>query len=719
MKRSVVALVFCLLVGPSVSQAQVGTAFTYQGRLTDAGAPANGVFDLELKLFDALSGGAQVGSTVTLGDISVANGLFTVTPDFGAAAFTGNKRWLEIGVRPGISLGAYTPLSSRQELTPTPNAIFSSSAAAVTGIVPVANGGTGSATLNFVDLSTSQSVGGSKTFSSNLLVTGTLSASAMSQNGNNVCDASGNCGVPGIVPIASGGTGSATQNFVDLTTAQTVGGNKTLTGNLVLGSSTATTGNILKNANPFIHNSGPSGTFIGENAGNLSITGALNTGVGSNALANHTTGTSNTAIGADALGVNTTGHNNTATGSGALRFNTTASHNTATGQGALRGNTTGYSNTASGVQALYANTIGTSNTAHGAQTLLSNTTGGSNAASGAGALANSTTGSNNTAIGAVALGSNTTGDFNTAIGWAADAGSGDLSNATAIGASALVSQSNSLVLGSNVNVGIGTSAPNFKLHVVGENLRVEGNNASVLPRFSLNFTGGGVDQKKWQMYATTGTLSFTALNDAESAETGWLQVNRGVGTSISGVAIPNGNVAIGIASTPDKLGVNGTMSLATLGSAGATALCRNASNQISTCSSSARYKSNIDSFTAGLSLIEQLHPVSFNWRDGGMADMGLVAEEVSAVEPLLTTTNASGQVEGVKYDRVAVVLVNAIKEQQAQLEEQERRNGAQRTRIDALEKRNLAQQTQIERLMKIVCAPRVNLDGCAAANRPE
>ncbi len=687
MKPSVLTAVFCLLVVASVSQAQVGTAFTYQGRLTDAGAPANGIFDLELKLFDALSGGAQVGSAVTLADISVANGVFMVTPDFGAAAFTGNKRWLEIGVRPGISLGAYTPLSSRQELTPTPNAIFSASAAAVTGIVPVANGGTGSATLNFVDLSTTQIVGGSKTFSSNLLVTGTLSASAMSQNGNNVCDDSGNCGVPGIVPIANGGTGSATQNFVDLTTAQTIGGTKTLTGNLDLGASTATTGNILKSGTRFIHNVGTDNTFVGLSAGNVGTTGTGNTASGAQALAANTTGYGNTASGLYALRANTTGLNNTANGALALSSNTSANANTATGSIALSSNTTGMFNTADGRGALASNTIGDSNTAMGGN-----------------ALGNITSGSNNTGIG---------------FGAGVSLGNGHLSNVTAIGANALVSQSNSLVLGSGANVGIGTTAPNFKLHVVGENVRVQGGNGGVFPRFSLNFTGGGVDQKTWQNYATTGALVFSAVNDAETAETGWLQVNRGAGTAITGVVFLNGNVAIGMASTPDKLGVNGTMSVGTLGSAGATALCRNASNQISTCSSSARYKSNIDSFTAGLALVSQLHPVSFNWRDGGMADMGLVAEEVNVVEPLLTTTNARGEVEGVKYDRVAVVLVNAIKEQQAQLEEQERRDRAQRMRIDALEKRNLAQQKQIELLMRIVCAPTVKVDGCAAATRPE
>ena len=128
----------------------------------------------------------------------------------------------------------------------------------------------------------------------------------------------------------------------------------------------------------------------------------------------------------------------------------------------------------------------------------------------------------------------------------------------------------------------------------------------------------------------------------------------------------------------------GVTTIANLGSAGSTTLCRNASSQISTCSSSARYKDNINTFASGLDLIRKLRPVSFNWKDGGMLDMGLVAEEVSAVEPLLTTQNANGEVEGVKYDRVGVVLVNAVKEQQAQIEAQAKQIEQQRAEITAL-----------------------------------
>ena len=60
--------------------------------------------------------------------------------------------------------------------------------------------------------------------------------------------------------------------------------------------------------------------------------------------------------------------------------------------------------------------------------------------------------------------------------------------------------------------------------------------------------------------------------------------------------------------------------------------------------------------------------VRFDWKDGGMHDLGLGAEDVAAIEPLLVTYNAKGEVEGVKYDRIGVVLVNAVKEQQARIE---------------------------------------------------
>jgi hypothetical protein len=104
-----------LIAWPAAAQTPLGTSFTYQGRLTDAGNPASGTYDLQFALFDAASGGAQVGTTLTRDDVVVSNGLFTVSLDFGTV-FAGNKRWLELGVRPGASTGAFTTLAGRQEL---------------------------------------------------------------------------------------------------------------------------------------------------------------------------------------------------------------------------------------------------------------------------------------------------------------------------------------------------------------------------------------------------------------------------------------------------------------------------------------------------------------------------------------------------------------------------------------------------------------------------
>ena len=121
--RSTFALALvCLLAGPSAAQTPLGTAFTYQGRLSDGGSLAGGSFDFQFLLFDAAGGGLQVGSTLDHLAVAVTDGLFTVSLDFGASAFAGSARWLEVHVRPAGG-GAYTPLAGRQRLTPTPYAL--------------------------------------------------------------------------------------------------------------------------------------------------------------------------------------------------------------------------------------------------------------------------------------------------------------------------------------------------------------------------------------------------------------------------------------------------------------------------------------------------------------------------------------------------------------------------------------------------------------------
>ena len=119
-----IVLVVLALAPASVGAASLtamGTSFTSQGRLVDGGTPANGNYDFQFKLFDVLTGGDQLGSTIAQ-TIAVSTGYFTTQLDFGAV-FNGEARYLEIGVRPGGAGGAYTVLSPRQALTPVPYAL--------------------------------------------------------------------------------------------------------------------------------------------------------------------------------------------------------------------------------------------------------------------------------------------------------------------------------------------------------------------------------------------------------------------------------------------------------------------------------------------------------------------------------------------------------------------------------------------------------------------
>jgi hypothetical protein len=124
----------CGLAAVGFSETDMGTAITYQGKLTDAGLPANGAYDLRFILYDSSVAGSQVGPVVALEDVTITNGLFTVSLDFGAGGFAGQARWLDIAVRPGSDTGAYTSLVGRQELKPAPSALYSKTAGSASAV---------------------------------------------------------------------------------------------------------------------------------------------------------------------------------------------------------------------------------------------------------------------------------------------------------------------------------------------------------------------------------------------------------------------------------------------------------------------------------------------------------------------------------------------------------------------------------------------------------
>lgn len=151
----------------------------------------------------------------------------------------------------------------------------------------------------------------------------------------------------------------------------------------------------------------------------------------------------------------------------------------------------------------------------------------------------------------------------------------------------------------------------------------------------------------------------------------------------------NGNV------TRMSLSANGTLQVQTLGSAGATAVCRNASNEFATCSSSARYKEQIEDLHLGVAAAMRLRPVAYLWKDSQAADVGFVAEEVAKLDERLVTRNANGEVEGVKYDRLTAVLAGAVQELAA-------REQLQAEAIERQQAENVAMRAEMAELRALV-----------------
>ncbi|MBC7263072.1 MAG: hypothetical protein H5T64_01800 [Chloroflexi bacterium] len=152
------ALLLILAVGLSQAQAPVpqgeattlatpvGTAFTYQGRLIKDGNPVNGTADIQFSLWDAAAGGTQIGTTQTKTNVNVTNGVFTIPDlDFGATAFQGDARWLQIAVRSPAGSGSYTTLTPRQALTAAPYALSLRPGAVISGTAPAVTGRAGDA----------------------------------------------------------------------------------------------------------------------------------------------------------------------------------------------------------------------------------------------------------------------------------------------------------------------------------------------------------------------------------------------------------------------------------------------------------------------------------------------------------------------------------------------------------------------------------------------
>jgi hypothetical protein len=121
------ALLWLAALNVQLTAAPLGTAFTYQGKLSTGPSALTGLYDFNFTLWDASTAGARYCGTNLLNAVPVTNGLFTVTLDFDGV-FNGEARWLEIAVRTNGSPAGYYTLPARQPLLPAPQALWAQNA---------------------------------------------------------------------------------------------------------------------------------------------------------------------------------------------------------------------------------------------------------------------------------------------------------------------------------------------------------------------------------------------------------------------------------------------------------------------------------------------------------------------------------------------------------------------------------------------------------------
>jgi hypothetical protein len=293
-------------------------------------------------------------------------------------------------------------------------------------------------------------------------------------------------------------------------------------------------------------------------------------------------------------------------------------------------------NTAGGTGAVPANK-GKNNTAFGRNTLPV-TSGSANAAFGVGALQANTTGLDNVAVGMSAGKANTVGGNNTFLGF--DAGKANMGGGfnAVVGAHALHA---------NTNAGFNTAVGAWALS---SNSSGEGNIA-VGYRAGI----GNIDGNENIYLGHTG-----APHESHTMRLGTIYTNT---VYMEGVAA-QGQAGVPVVITPlGKLGI---------------------------LTSSARYKTDIQSMRARSTDIYKLRPVTFRYKTDQehRRQYGLIAEEVAKVYPELVVKAADGKVESVQYHELISMLLNEVQRQQQKLDVQAQQLTTQGQQLAELQAQN-------------------------------
>jgi len=359
--------------------------------------------------------------------------------------------------------------------------------------------------------------------------------------------------------------------------------------------------------------------------------------------------------------------------------------------------------------------IGTNNTSLGVNALNTAVTGGSNTAIGVDALKSVTTGTNNTSIGQNALGNINGGSFNTAIGAEATTSSTILTNATAIGSRAVAGNSNVLVLGSisgvngatsSVNVGMGTTTPQTKLHIVDANKVTsntgEGNLHVVTNDAQNTDIGGSISLGGFGSSTTTasvfGTIEGRKSNAGALSDSGYLIFKtNNVSTLTERMRITNtGNVGIGTTTPGGQFELSLDQG-------------RKPTTNTWTVPSDARLKEVHGAYEKGLAEILQLRPIRYHYIntskktfDQKVLDTeacGFLAQEVQPLFPEAVGNDEDGYLN-FNIHPILIASVNALKELNAKNNQLESENQALKASIQELNNKVLIIMADIEQLKK-------------------
>jgi hypothetical protein len=289
---------------------------------------------------------------------------------------------------------------------------------------------------------------------------------------------------------------------------------------------------------------------------------------------------------------------------------------------------------------------------------------------------------------------------NTFLGAGTALSTGSLYNATAIGSNAVASQIHSLVLGcvpntngcaQSVSVGIGTTAPQQTLDVSGGNAIIRGP--------SFNAPGQQGNLYLGDMSHMIGAQWGLGLNILTYDDYDTMVIYDGNGGAIGGT------VALGYFQSPPT-----NIFAIQQGYGAGTADGWNVY-------SSRRWKTNIETLHGALDKVNRLRGVSYDTKNTGEHEIGVIAEEVGAVVPEVVSWEDNGKdARSVDYARLTALLIEATKERQMLIQKQQQQIRVQRKQIEAAHDAAGAEQARITQLASQVKTAQAALAASAPTN---